>query len=69
MIWVPPGYICGGELLGLAEVVVGGSCYGAGTFTGLYGDEDRERQPTQIELAQAELQVSFVVVHARQSKP
>ena len=52
MIWVPPGYTFGEAMFGLDEVR-GGSGWGAGTFAGPTG----QRQPTQVELLQAEHQV------------
>ena len=65
MIWVPPGCTYGKAMFGLDEVR-GGSVYGTGTFAGPTG----ARQPSPIELGQAEHQVvcfyilrSCVVAH------
>lgn len=49
---MPPGYSFGEAMFGLDEVR-GGSGWGAGTFAGPTG----QRQPTQVELSQAEHQV------------
>ena len=54
MIWVPPGYSYGEAMFGLDEVR-GGSGYGTGTFAGATG----ARQPSSVELGQAEHQVSL----------
>lgn len=55
MIWVPPGYSYGEAMFGLDEVR-GGSGYGTGTFAGPTG----ARQPSKVELGQAEHQVHQV---------
>ena len=60
MIWVPPGYSYGEAMFGLDEVR-GGSGYGAGTFAGATG----ARQPSSVELGQAEHQVCLVLHYCR----
>ena len=60
MIWVPPGYSYGEAMFGLDEVR-GGSGYGTGTFAGATG----ARQPSSVELGQAEHQVCLFLPHRR----
>lgn len=63
MIWVPPGYSYGEAMFGLDEVR-GGSGYGSGTFAGPTG----QRQPSSVELGQAEHQVHHVCLQQQGSQ-